>query len=74
MRRVFDAQLGETQLALEHLEEAFKLGYGDFYNVRENNDPVVSLAPIRKNPEIRRDSVKVQEYILMFMFLKRRLD
>ena len=44
------AQLGETQLALEHLEEAFKLGYGDFYNVRENNDPVVSLAPIRKNP------------------------
>ena len=38
------------QLALEHLEEAFKLGYGDFYNVRENNDPVVSLAPIRKNP------------------------
>lgn len=57
------ALMGQKQQALHYLEEAFKQGYGDYYNVYFENDSPVSLEPLRNDPDFR---TLVQQYSSIF--------
>ncbi len=57
------ALMGQKQQALHYLEEAFKQGYGDYYNVYFENDSPVSLEPLRSDPDFR---MLVQQYSSIF--------
>ena len=58
-----DAMMGQKAQALHYLEEAFKKGYGDYYNVYFEYDSPVSLEPLRSDPEFR---TLVQQYSSIF--------
>lgn len=47
------AQIGQRERAYKYLEDAFKAGYGDYYNVYFENDTPVSLSPLRNEPDFR---------------------
>ena len=49
--------------ALRYLEEAFKQGYGDYYNIYFENDSPISLEPLRSDPDFR---MLVQQYSSIF--------
>lgn len=57
------AMMGQKAQALHYLEEAFKKGYGDYYNVYFEYDSPVSLEPLRSDPEFR---TLVQQYSSIF--------
>ena len=51
--------MGKKAQALHYLEEAFKKGYCEYYNVYFEYDSPVSLEPLRSDPEFR---TLVQQY------------
>lgn len=57
------ALMGQKATALRYLEEAFKQGYGDYYNIYFENDSPISLEPLRSDPDFR---MLVQQYSSIF--------
>lgn len=57
------AMMGQKEQALRHLEEAFKKGYGDYYNVYFESDSPISLEPLRNDADFR---ALVQQYNSIF--------
>ena len=57
------AMVGNKTKALKNLEEAFKLGYGDYYNVYFEFDSPISLEPLRGDADFR---TLVQQYSSIF--------
>lgn len=47
------AQTGNDVKAYKHLEQAFKAGYGDYYNIYFYSDSPVTLAPLRNSADFR---------------------
>lgn len=47
------AQTGNKAQAYHYLENAFKAGYGDYYNIYFYVDSPITLAPLRNEPDFR---------------------
>lgn len=57
------AMIGKKEQALHYLEEAFKQGYGDYYNVYFESDSPISLESLRNDADFR---MLVQQYSSVF--------